>query len=278
MLKLTFNTNLLHTCETLHATAAQHTMFPNKFRQLFGRKSSSHNVASISAPYDVRTMREIPDDPNRDSHTKLRHTTGPGLQVMSDLHCERSLTGDRYLLPNFQRSAPYLILAGDIGRLCDYSALLGVLRELCDIYEKVLFVPGNHEFYGTSRDQGLRLANDLSHELGGKFAFMDRTQLEIEDTIVLGCTLHSFIPAGTALTNDFTRIKDWTVADHNASFLQDVRWLEESLQGIASNSSGKRVVVVTHYAPAFLETNHPSNYMSTHRYCFSSDTLDAFKH
>jgi predicted phosphodiesterase len=250
-----------------------------KFRRCFGRTGISQTTTSISAPFNAQVLHEMqcPDDPARDYFTKLRHTVGPGFQFMSDLHCERTLDGKTYSLPDFRKSAPNLILAGDIGRLCDYSALLSLLRWLCAEYERVIFIPGNHEFYGTSREHGLSLARSLCQELGDKFVFMDQAQLMVEDTIVLGCILYSFIPTGVGLTNDFAQIDDWTVADHNKNHFHDISWLREKLRVIAESYPGKRVIIVTHYAPTFLEANHPSRHSSHYRYCFSSATLEIFK-
>ena len=62
----------------------------------------------------------------------------------------------------------------------------------------------------------------MRQDLGDKFNFMNRTRVDLEDVVVLGCTLHSLIPERAHLRNDFEQIKDWAVADHNAEHHRDV--------------------------------------------------------
>jgi hypothetical protein len=44
-----------------------------------------------------------------------------------------------------------------------------------------LLVPGNREFYGSSRHEGLDLAAKFELELGDKFTFMHRKKVELND-------------------------------------------------------------------------------------------------
>ncbi|KAF2773557.1 hypothetical protein EJ03DRAFT_246470, partial [Teratosphaeria nubilosa] len=200
----------------------------------------------------------------------------PKFQFMSDIHLERTA----YASFHITNKAPYLILTGDIGRFANHSALLAFLEEQCQKFEKVLYVPGNHEFYGTSRSEGLRVAGQIETQLEGRLTVMHRTRVDFAtengNVVVLGCTLHSHIPDDTqGLTNDFARISDWTVANHNAEHDLDVCWLKDSLDEIHSSDPNARVIIATHYAPEFEKTNHPRLRDSMAKYCFSSDTLDA---
>lgn len=248
--------------------------------------SRGNQSPSFSGPYNTRVLHQtetgktlpLGDDPSRDT-TKLRHSSGPGIQFMSDLHWERFLdkTTQQYSAAEIPRCAPYIILAGDIGRFCDRDALQLALQPLCEKFDKVLLVPGNHEFYGSKREQGLKTAEAMGQGLGDKFTLLNRTRVDLEDVVVLGCTLHSLIPEGAHLTNDFAQIEGWTVADHNAEHHRDLQWLRVSLDEIARSQPGRRIVIVTHYAPAFEEANHPRLRQSPYRHCFSSNTLKQFK-
>lgn len=141
---------------------------------------------SISRPYNTRVLHQtesvpvpLGDDSNCDT-TKLRHSSGPGIQFMSDLHWERFFdkATQQYNAAEIPRCAPYVILSGDIGRLCDRDALQFALQQLCENFDKVLLVPGNHEIYGSSREEGLHTAEAMSQDLGDKFFFMNRTKIE----------------------------------------------------------------------------------------------------
>jgi hypothetical protein len=106
-----------------------------------------------------------------------------------------------------------VLLAGDIGRFCDVEAYERFLLEQSAKFERVFLVAGKHEFYGSSREEGLNVARRLVNEpaLEGKLHFLNRTRFDIPDSDVtlLACTLQSYIaPDYTKLTNDFARIKE----------------------------------------------------------------------
>lgn len=197
-----------------------------------GGASPGNLSSAFSGPYNIRILhqaetaepRSLEDDPSRDT-SKLRHSAGPGIQFMSDLHWERfhDKVAQRYSVPEIPRRAPYIILAGDIGRFCGRNALQNALQQLCERFDKVLLIPGNHEFYGSAREEELRVAGAMSQELGDKFVLLNRTRVDLEDVMILGCTLQSFIPEEAHLTNDFAQIRGWTVADHNAEHRRDLQ-------------------------------------------------------
>ena len=199
------------------------------------------------------------------------------IQFMSDLHLER--VQYQFDIP---KAAPILILGGDIGRFCDFDAYSTFMRKQCEKFDRVLLVAGNHEFYGSSRDEGLEAAEKLSNDpsVGGKLSFMNRTRINLPEhnIIVLGCTLQSHIgPDCTRFTNDFSRIKNWSIEKHNAEHELDLQWLKQSLNEIAEAEPHRRVVIITHYAPSFQRTCHPKNERNAASQCFSSDTLLAFR-
>ena len=68
------------------------------------------------------------------------------IQIVSDLHLEYL---EEYDLDSLieKKNANILVLVGDIGSLYRYPQLIGFLDKVCRIYEYVLYVPGNHEYY-----------------------------------------------------------------------------------------------------------------------------------
>lgn len=191
---------------------------------------------------------------------------------MSDLHQERHSY-------SFQpvKAAPILILGGDIGRFCDYDRYKDLLFRFCAEYDSVILVPGNHEFYGSSRAQGLDAATRLCSEpsMGGKLHILDRNRIDVHtDITVLGCTLHSHISEGySRLTNDFRRILEWSVEAHNEQHSKDLQWLRASLHQLRTEEPERRVVIVTHYAPVFEKVCHPDNELNDVSECFSSTAM-----
>lgn len=198
------------------------------------------------------------------------------LQYMSDLHLERI----KYDF-TITKVAPILVLAGDIGRFCDYDLYRDFLARQCmpSQFDLVLLVAGNHEFYGSSRETGLAAAEKLTREpsMYGKLRFLNRSRVDLPGchTTVLGCTLHSHIAAGyTKLTNDFARIQEWSVKSHNTEHEIDRAWLKESLLNLKQDDPRRRVIVVTHYAPLFEGVCHPQNENNAVSQCFSSNALE----
>lgn len=63
------------------------------------------------------------------------------IQIYSDIHLEFYNT-----FPKINKKAKYLILAGDIGRICDKN-----YKEFIDYcsktWEQTIVILGNHEFY-----------------------------------------------------------------------------------------------------------------------------------
>jgi len=201
---------------------------------------------------------------------------------MSDLHLE---VGKQYSSFDFPVSAPYLILAGDIGCLVDYELYLEFLRIQCERYERVFLVLGNHEFYGLSRDEGLRRAEALVKEsvLRGRLSLLNRSRVDLElhpDITILGCTLNSHITPETRSVvamkvQDFRKINGWSIDDHNAEHMKDVEWLKQEVSRIRNEylDSGKEILVVTHHAPCTQNTSSPADTVSAWSTAFSTDLL-----
>ncbi|EEH34275.2 hypothetical protein PAAG_05324 [Paracoccidioides lutzii Pb01] len=86
-------------------------------------------------------------------------------------------------------------MAGGIGRLADYKPFRDFLCSVCQKFEQVYLMLGNHELFGVSREEGLKPAEKLQNdsELKDKLTVMNRKRADLEDVTLLGCTLHSHI-------------------------------------------------------------------------------------
>lgn len=202
-------------------------------------------------------------------------------QVMSDLHLEVSNEYSTFSIPN---AAPFLILAGDIGRLADYESFLVFIRAQCRQFSRVFWVLGNHEFYGLSRNEGLRRAACLEQEpdLFGRLTVLNRTRVTLEDygITILGCTLHSMIPPEAeevvrGRVKDFQRIENWTIASHNSEHSLDVAWLESQIKLIRDDKSTSehQILVITHHAPTVQESSSPFHIGNPWGSAFATDLL-----
>jgi predicted phosphodiesterase len=207
-------------------------------------------------------------------------------QVLSDLHLEVGRQYSSFIIPP---SAPYLILAGDIGRLIDYESYLAFLAKQAAQFEQVFLILGNHEFYGLSFLAGIERAHKLENEavLNGKLVLLHQRRFDVpnSETTILGCTLWSMVPEDAREVvrmkiKDFEKIEGWTVDDHNASHEADLTWLRHQALEIQrqnkSRAKGKRaknILVVTHHAPSMQETSCPKNISNPWSSAFATDLL-----
>lgn len=174
---------------------------------------------------------------------------------MSDLHLE---VGKAYGMFDIPVNAPYLLLAGDIGRLQDYDEYCSFLQQCCSKYEKVFLVLGNHEFYGVSREEGQGLLKQLSSEpvLKQKLVILDRNRYDINDRItILGCTLQPSLPQTPHKPHSYEgaagqKELDWEQLQ-NPEHRKDVSWLKDQIKSIYHEGTNRMTIIVTHHAPSF---------------------------
>jgi hypothetical protein len=217
--------------------------------------------------------------------SKMRRLSGlfsgpkTSLQVLSDLHLDND---SQYLTFHIPVAAPFLVLAGNIGKLIDYEQYLSFLVRRCNLHEKVFLVLGPLEFHGLSWMDGLQLAHKLEKEptTRGRLEVLYETRSDVPGTNItlLGCTLWSRISeSDTAAVlrkmpefDEKEGIQLWDVAKHNSEHKRDLRWLTDEVKNLnaslngalapaaSSNSKDERqLVVVTAFAPELRESLDP---------------------
>lgn len=197
------------------------------------------------------------------------------LNILSDLHLS---FGE---LPAPDNDADVVILAGDIGRpkaACAWAARLA---------KPVLYVPGNHEFYGTSIRGALAELRALC--IGSNILLLDNTAVVISGVRFLGTTLWSdfqldgdgarreaVIREALSSMRDFSRIRrdaagdgPFSPADAAALFRAHSDWLRRKF----AESHAGPTVVLTHHAPS-MRSIHPRFAESLLNACFVSDADD----
>ena len=173
--------------------------------------------------------------------------------VLSDLHLSR---GE---LPLPDTDADLVILAGDLGRPAE--AFAWARR----IDRPVLYVPGNHEFYGG--EMSAVLGDMRARCTGTTIRVLDRDEIVVDGVRFLGTTLWTdfmlfgdgeprnvAMQAAQRFSRDFSRIlvedggaaRLFTPEDSALLFERSARWLAERL---ATPHAGP-TVVVTHHAPS----------------------------
>lgn len=191
------------------------------------------------------------------------------LNVLSDLHLSR---GE---LPLPENDADLVVLAGDIGR--PDRAIAWASR----IPKPVLYVPGNHEFYGASIEHTAAELKRLA--AGTNVRVLDGEEAVVGGVRFLGTTLWTdFMLAGAGAARaeamreaarfmrDFSVVRiaqaAFTPEGSATLFAQHAAWLEARL---AERHAGP-TVVVTHHAPS-PQSIHPRFEGSALNACFVSN-------
>jgi predicted phosphodiesterase len=193
------------------------------------------------------------------------------LHVVSDLH----LTVAGFELP--ETSADVIVLAGDIARppeACAWAKRLG---------KPVIYVAGNHEFYGGSIDGTIGALR--AHSASTAIHLLETDDLIIDGTRFLGTTLWTDFSIvdeaertqaremAMAMIRDFSRIRAESSAERAFSpndsieiFRRSAAWLERKLDEPFDGPT----VVITHHAPS-RRSIHPRFAGSLLNACFVSD-------
>ena len=192
------------------------------------------------------------------------------LRILSDLHLSQGM------LDLEPVEADVVVLAGDIARPPEAIAWARALDAT------VVYVAGNHEFYGSSFGATLRSLRQLA--VGSRVHVLDDEALVIGGVRFLGSTLwtdfalygHGDLRAAAYVEavrtlRDFSRIDDddgtrFTPDACAARFAVHAAWLEARL---AERHDGP-TVVVTHHAPS-RRSIHPRFVGSWLNPCFVSD-------
>lgn len=208
----------------------------------------------------------------------LRLPSPAKIQVLSDLHLE---VGPQYLSYTFPKTAPLLLLGGDIGRLADYDGYLKFLEAQVCRYKKVFLVLGNHEFYGLDHKDGLKTAQLLQAEptLADKLVLLHRARWDDPDSAltILGCTLWSAIPNEAhsivqSRVKDFERISKWGVERHNEVHAHEVAWLQDQVAQVPPHK--RQLLVATHHAPSIHGTSRPEHTENPWTCAFATNLAD----
>jgi Icc-related predicted phosphoesterase len=179
------------------------------------------------------------------------------LQVYSDLHTEFG-----GFTPNVHPETKYIILAGDIGV---GDSALDWVESLAKQYldKHIIYVAGNHEYYGSSVDQFDKsavtrfLTNTNVH-----FLQNGRTKV-FHDTrhVFIGATLWTSMQDRNPLVmqiaqetiNDFKHIVDFTAEESVRTHRNHLKEIIKSIKcyGYEDYST----VVVSHHAPSYLSSS-----------------------
>jgi predicted phosphohydrolase len=191
---------------------------------------------------------------------------------ISDLHVDKDPEWRSKLVPDTNRT---LIVAGDVGRVEHTTLYISSLEWLCQNFEHVILIPGNHEYYTSSPNLTIQSINLLLDGIESKF--VNLTIIKNDwfvgyDYIFYGGTLWSQVTEETYfqtpiyMGDHLITVDEWNRLHH-----ESLNKLDEAIK--IANQLNRKLIVATHYAPTYCNTlsqkyhNHHNNAM----YCSNLD-------
>lgn len=174
------------------------------------------------------------------------------LYIASDLHLEHARNPAKVIDKLTHDPNGTLVLAGDVHSFAYFVAgqrtrnqLVDDFKAICDRYANVVYVLGNHEYYGLTSDQALEAARYLEHKMEGKLhRLCHGKQVILDGQRFLGDT--GFYPA----TPDTLALKGYindfhAIRDAEPFVYEHFEAVEEFLDREVKETD----IVVTHHAP-----------------------------
>lgn len=183
------------------------------------------------------------------------------LRIVSDLHLEFDDGDTPYPITPGKKDTT-LILPGDISVWATHRArLMDFLKIASSQFERVLFVPGNHEYYhGDLLHTRKQMDSDIMN-LADNVFFLDGGILQIPGTNILfaGSTLWTNLDNSNPATmfRAMNSINDFTEIMVDGKRLNQRHWLDRHEAGlymlfqVMRDFPGFRVVVITHHLPSY---------------------------
>lgn len=166
------------------------------------------------------------------------------LSLLSDLHFEFHMDGGYDFIKSLDNSnVDVLLLAGDIAT---YPLIEKTVKAFCDKYPQVVYVCGNHEYWGQRRQTITDLLQSLSYKIDN-FHWLDNEVFEYNGFRFLGSTLwfRDAHPTLCADWSDFDRIKDlseWISKQNDKSI--------DFLMSELRSKQPSKDIVISHHLPS----------------------------
>jgi predicted phosphohydrolase len=172
------------------------------------------------------------------------------IRLLSDLHTEFRLPYKTHPMSEY-RGEDVLVLAGDIasGSTNTVDVIKHFLR--CG-FPNIVYVPGNHEYYGTDFDDFNQKMRSKCSELNGVH-YLNGDSIVINGVKFVGATLWTNFGdnplsehAAKTGINDFRVIKGFGVSRCAQTYYDHVDYIKQAYE----TRDDMPVVVVTHFLPA----------------------------
>lgn len=173
------------------------------------------------------------------------------IHLLSDLHSEFWKQNKKEMLLTLIKPADVLVLAGDIavGR----QNVLDVLKVFAPHYKDIVYIPGNHEYYGGLELNGFEDFSKFGSKLPSNVHYRNPGYFVIGDVTFITATLWTNfredplaeLDAKRAIA-DFRRIPDSTPQRLKELFYQHSEYFKLAYEARTTS----KVVFVSHFLPA----------------------------
>lgn len=180
--------------------------------------------------------------------------------VISDLHFNNFST---HLYPNIKPNSEILVMLGDVCEVDQVRQMMPFFRYVSSNWKLILFIPGNHEFYGYFLDDTVSVLKCELQSLTN-IKILDNECYRVNNTLFVGSTLWSNMDNDNPVTkvvckgaiSDYKYIKKSyyennkhpiTPNDTVALFDRNIEFIEDSV----FNKGNDEIVILTHHAPSY---------------------------
>jgi predicted phosphodiesterase len=173
------------------------------------------------------------------------------IHLLSDLHTEFWRDNKKVMLEALVRPADVLVLAGDIavGR----TNVLSVLNTLAPHYATVIYVPGNHEYYGGLKITEFNDFEKFAVKLPINVQFLNPGAFTVGDVEFIGATLWTNFRNDPSIERcaqryivDFARMRRCTPDVMRNEFQHHFN----EIRSLYYASKAPKKVIVSHFLPA----------------------------
>jgi len=172
------------------------------------------------------------------------------IRLLSDLHTEFRLPYKTHPMSEY-RGEDVLVLAGDIAS--GSTNTIDVIKHFKNVgFPNIVYVPGNHEYYGTDFDDFNQKMQDKCSRLPGVH-YLNPGSVFIDGVLFVGATLWTNFGdnplsehAAKTNINDFRVIKNFSVGRARRSYYDHLDHIKRAYE----DRGDHKVVVVTHFLPA----------------------------
>lgn len=173
------------------------------------------------------------------------------IRLLSDLHTEFRLPYTTHAMSTYL-GEDVLVLAGDIAS--GSTNTMRVIKFFKDLgFPQIIFVAGNHEYYGGDYDDFNTKMTEKCADLEGVH-FLNPGSVEINGVLFVGGTLWTNFgdnpfsqSAAKRGINDFRVIKNFDVNRCVRTYYDHVEYIKDQYE---SRKPQQKTVVVTHFLPA----------------------------